>query len=63
VDGVVHNLIEVKEKDSVISSALKYYAKSLKPKRAIQIVGDLKRSFDQDEIHVTSPIAFFANSP
>src|SRR3990167_8776403 len=61
IDHVVCDLIEVKESDTSISSALKYYTKSLNPKRAIQIVGDLKRPFDQEGIHVTNPIDFFVN--
>lgn len=63
IDNIVCDLIEVKESDTAISSALKYYTKLLKPKRAIQIVGDLKRPFDQDGIHVTSPVDFFVKPP
>ena|GEM_PF-4829451 len=47
IDKKIHELIEVKNSDSEISTSLKYYADKLKPKQAIQIVGDLKRSFDK----------------
>ena len=63
IDDVVYDLIEVKESDSTISSALKYYKKLLNPKRATQLVSNLNRTFDQDGIRVTTPIEFFANPP
>lgn len=63
IDNVVTDLIEVKESDTTVSSALKYYSKYLKPKHTIQIVGDLKRPFDQDGILITNPIDFFIHPP
>lgn len=63
IDDVVHDLIEVKESDSAISTALKYYKKLLNPKRTTQLVSNLNRTFDQDGIHVTTPIEFFVNAP
>lgn len=63
IDNVVCDLIEVKESDTAVSSALKYYTKYLKPKRAVQIVGDLKWPFDQDDIHITNPVDFFVEPP
>ncbi|MEI6790465.1 MAG: ATP-binding protein [Myxococcaceae bacterium] len=63
IDGELHELIEVKSSDPSISSSLKYYAAKLKPKHAVQIVGDLKRPFEKDGILVTSPIHYFQNPP
>jgi predicted AAA+ superfamily ATPase len=63
INGTITDLIEVKTSDSTISSHLKYYTKKLKPQRAIQLVAELKRSFTQDEITVTTPIEFFNNPP
>ena len=59
IDGVVEDLIEVKSKDSKISSALKYYKQKLNPKYTVQIVGQLQESFEQDGIIVANPIDFF----
>ena len=55
VDGKVIDLIEVKAADGVISTSLKYYQKLLKPQRTVQIVGELHRPFDKDDIRVTDP--------
>jgi len=63
IDDVVYDLIEVKESDSAISSALKYYKKLLNPKHTTQLVSNLNRTFDQDGIRVTTPIEFFTNAP
>lgn len=63
INKKIVDLIEVKSSSSDISSSLKYYAEKLKPQRAIQLVGDLNRSFDKNGIHVTSPIKFFENPP
>lgn len=63
IDGQLHELIEVKSSDTTLSSALEYYAAKLKPKRAIQIVGDLKRPFEKNGIQVMSPIHYFKNPP
>lgn len=59
IDGKVHELIEVKTHDADISSHLKYYAQSLKPKHAVQLVGDLSRSYDQKGIAVMHPTQYF----
>jgi predicted AAA+ superfamily ATPase len=63
IDGQLEDLIEVKTSNTDITTSLKYYATKLKPKRAIQIVGDLKRPFDSDGIHVTNPINYFSDPP
>ena len=63
VDGVVEDLIEVKLNKSDISTSLRYYSNKLKPKRTIQIVGNLKHPFDKGTIRVTHPIDFFNKPP
>lgn len=63
VDNQVEELIEVKLSDSDISSSLKHYAEKLKPKRAVQLVKNLTRSFDKNDILVTTPIKYFVNPP
>ena len=63
IDDVVYDLIEVKESDDNITSALKYYKKMLNPKRTTQLVANLSRSYDQDGIRVTTPIEFFDAPP
>lgn len=61
INNTITDLIEVKSTDDTISSSLKYYAEKLKPKRVIQLVGNLKRSFDQNHIQVMHPIAYFSH--
>ncbi|MCD6039962.1 MAG: hypothetical protein K0S27_1362 [Gammaproteobacteria bacterium] len=63
INGVITDLIEVKTSDTTISSHLKYYAKKLKPQRATQLVAELKRSFTQNGMTVTTPWEFFNNPP
>ncbi len=63
IENIIQDLIEVKTSDTGISKPLRYYAEKLKPKRAIQIVGDLKTPFDSNGIHVTNPIAYFSDPP
>lgn len=63
INNTIIDLIEVKSSDTDISTSLKYYSKKLNPKNTIQIVGDLKRSFNQDHILVTNPVEFFKNPP
>jgi len=62
IDGKVHELIEVKTSDTEISASLKYYTEYLKPVKAVQLVGDLTKSFDQGN-NVTHPIDYFKNPP
>ncbi len=63
VNGKLYELIEVKNSDSAISSSLKYYSDKLKPKHTVQLVGNLKRSYHQGNILVTSPLEYFKNPP
>jgi hypothetical protein len=59
IDNKLECLIEVKLTDDGISPNLKYYKDKLKPKHAIQLVGNLKTSYEKNEILVTNPIEFF----
>ncbi len=63
IDKKIVDLIEVKTSDAEISTHLKYYANKLKPKRAVQIVGDIKRTYDKDNISVMHPVEFFKDPP
>jgi predicted AAA+ superfamily ATPase len=61
-EGIVEELIEVKFSDDQISKSLLYYADRLKPKRATQIVANLKRSYSKGRLTVTDPIAYFSDN-
>lgn len=63
IDNKLDQLIEVKQSDSDLSSALCYYANKLNPRQAVQIVGNLKRGYDKQGIRVTNPIDFFVDPP
>jgi hypothetical protein len=63
IDGKVTELIEVKLSDTKISSSLKYYQQKLNPERTVQIVGELKRSYDHQGIRVTNAIEHFSSPP
>ena len=63
IDGKIHELIEVKPRDSKPSSALQYYKNFLKPEKTVQIVGNLSKSFEQNGILVINPIQYFKNPP
>ncbi|HEX4045998.1 MAG TPA: hypothetical protein VHZ76_10080 [Gammaproteobacteria bacterium] len=39
------------------------YSQRLKPKNTVQLVAQLKHSFNQDGILVTTPAEFFNNPP
>jgi predicted AAA+ superfamily ATPase len=58
-ENFLEELIEVKLSDDTISKSLLYYAERLKPKKATQIVAQLKRPFDQGHIRVTDPLSYF----
>ena len=63
IDGVIHDLIEVKTSDEKISSSLKYYSKLLKPLKTTQLVGNLKNAYEHEGIRVMHPIEYFKNPP
>jgi predicted AAA+ superfamily ATPase len=55
----IEELIEVKYSDENISKHLIYYAEKLKPKKATQIVANLKRPYDRGRIRVIDPVSYF----
>lgn len=63
IDKKIIDLIEVKLSDDEPSTALKYYREKLAPQNTVQIVGNLKRSFDVKGIRVTNPIDYFQQAP
>jgi predicted AAA+ superfamily ATPase len=58
-EGELEELIEVKYSDDSISKSLLYYAERLRPKKATQIVAELKRPYDKGRIRVTDPVSHF----
>ena len=63
IDNRVCDLIEVKLSDQKISKSLRYYKNKLQPKQAVQIVGHLKRAYDDHGVRVTNAIEYFAHPP
>jgi len=61
-EDVLEELIEVKYSDESISKPLIYYSKRLNPKRATQIVANLKRNFDKGGVKVVDPISYLRKS-
>jgi predicted AAA+ superfamily ATPase len=55
----IEELIEVKWADENISKSLLYYAERLRPPKATQLVARLKRPYDQGNIQVRDPFAYF----
>jgi uncharacterized protein len=60
-EGELEELIEVKYSDDSIARSLSYYAERLNPKKAVQIVAEIKRPYDKGKIRVTDPISYFGN--
>jgi uncharacterized protein len=60
-EGELEELIEVKYSNDSIARSLSYYAERLNPKKAIQIVAEIKRPYDKGKIRVTDPISYFSN--
>ena len=60
-EGELEELIEVKYSDDSIARSLSYYADRLNPKKAVQIVSEIKRPYDKGKIRVTDPISYFNN--
>jgi len=58
-EGRLIELIEAKHSDENISKHLLYYANRLKPKKATQIVAQIKRPYDKGRIKVVDPITYF----
>ncbi len=61
-DGIIEELIEAKFSDDAVSKHLKYYAEKLNPKRATQIVANLKHPYSSGKINVIDPIAYFKSN-
>lgn len=60
-EGELDELIEVKYSDETVSKSLLYYSKRLRPKKATQIVGKLKRPYDRAGVRVIDPISYFTS--
>jgi len=58
-EGVIEELIEVKFSEDKISKHLKYYAEKLNPRKATQIVANLKHPYSNGRINVVDPIIYF----
>jgi uncharacterized protein len=58
-DGLLEELIEVKLSDDAISNSLRYYAERLNPRRAVQIVKNIKRPYDKNRLQVMDPLSYF----
>lgn len=58
-DNEIEELIEVKWSEDKASSSLLYYAEKLKPKRAYQIVANLKRPYQKNSLYVENPLNYF----
>ncbi len=63
INGQLYELIEVKLSDTDLSLPLQYYANKLKPLKAVQLVGNLRQSFDSKGIQVRHPIEYFKDPP
>ena len=58
-DGKLEELIEAKHGDDKIHRPLSYYAERLNPRRAIQLVANLRRPYDRGRLRVENPLAYF----
>lgn len=63
IDGSVDALIEVKLSETAPTTSLKYYAARLNPRQTVQIVYDLRRPFDKEDVRVTSVGEYFKSPP
>jgi len=58
-DGSLEELIVSKHGDDRIHRPLSYYAERLNPRRAVQLVAELKRPYDRGRLQVTHPLSYF----
>jgi predicted AAA+ superfamily ATPase len=58
-DGEIEELIEAKNSGNSISTSLRYYAERLHPKKATQIVANLKKPYSSGSISVIDPLSYF----
>jgi predicted AAA+ superfamily ATPase len=59
IDDKIEELIEVKKSDKSVSKSLRYYADRLHPKRATQIVANLKKPYSSGKISIIDPLTYF----
>ena len=59
-NGEIQELIEAKHTEENVSRSLRYYVKRLRPKKATQIVANLKKPYSSGIISVTNPLAYFS---
>ena len=62
IDDKIEELIEVKYAEETVSRSLRYYAERLHPKRATQIVANLKRPYSSGKISVVDPLTYFSGA-
>jgi uncharacterized protein len=60
-EGKLQELLEVKLSNDVLHKPLVYYAEKLNPRKATQIVFNLRRSFSKARLEVVSPMERFAD--
>ena len=60
-EGELEESIGVKYSDDSIVKSLSYYADRLNPKKAVQIVAEIRRPYDKGKIRVTDPVSCFSN--
>ena len=58
-EGEIQELIEVKVAEENVTRSLRYYAERLQPKRATQIVADLRKPYTEGKISVIDPLSYF----
>lgn len=58
-EGHLEELIEAKYSDENVTKSILYYAQRLNPKKATQIVANLKRPYDKAGVRITDPITYF----
>ena len=59
----IEDLIEVKYSEFDISKHLQYYSEKLVPKRSLQIVAKIKKSYSKGKICVVNPFESLIESP
>jgi predicted AAA+ superfamily ATPase len=58
-EGEIEELIEVKAAEENVTRSLRYYAERLQPKRATQIVANLRKPYAEGKISVIDPLSYF----
>jgi predicted AAA+ superfamily ATPase len=58
-EGEIEELIEVKFAEEDVTRSLRYYAERLKPKRATQVVANLRKPYSEGKISVIDPLSYF----